>query len=116
MRPATKAMIRQLGYTSYRAYLLSDVWRMRRVAYFAHHRKSCWICGKTAGIHLHHSHYERLGGYERDTDLVPLCAAHHRGVHTFMKRRRIPVERAHTAYAKWLDSRPARTRRKRTRG
>lgn len=108
-------MLRQLGYTSYRAYLRSDVWRMRRVAYFAHHKKACWICGNSGVVHLHHSHYERVGGYERDSDLVPLCSAHHRGVHSFMKRRKIPVERAHTAYAAWLQSRPAprRVRRKR---
>lgn len=102
MRNETKAMIRQLGYTSYRKYLASPVWRARRLAYFAHHKKACWICGKTTAIHLHHSHYERLGGYERDSDLVPLCASHHRALHNFMRRKRIPVERAHTAYKRHL--------------
>lgn len=113
MHYETKVILRQLGYTSYSAYLRSDVWRIRRVAYFAHHRKSCWICGSLQKIHLHHVNYCRIGGYERDIDLMPLCARHHRGVHSFMKRRKIPVATAHTAYAKWLNSRPASAKRKR---
>lgn len=112
MRPETKAIIRQLGYTSYRAYLASDVWRMRRVAYFARHKRACWICGTPTGIQLHHCHYERVGGDERDSDLVPLCGPHHRGVHNHMKHRKIPVEGAHVAYAKWLATRPRRRRRR----
>lgn len=113
MRYETKVVLRQLGYTSYTAYLRSDVWRIRRVAYFARHRRECWVCGSLQKIHLHHCNYSRVGGYERDADLVPLCQRHHRGVHSYMKRRKIPVERAHTAYAKWLETRPAPRRRKR---
>lgn len=113
MHYETRVVLRQLGYLSYTAYLRSDVWRMRRVAYFAHHRRACWVCGGLKKIHLHHTNYSRIGGYERDSDLVPLCAPHHRGVHNFMKRRKIPVASAHTAYATWLKSRPSRPKRKR---
>ena len=106
MRNETKARIRSLGFKSYRGYLLSETWRKRRERYFRTHQRRCWICGiERATIHLHHANYERLGGHERDSDLVPLCSPHHRGLHTYMKRRRVPVERAHLAYKRYLSER-----------
>lgn len=105
MRPATKKRIKELGYKGYRGYLLSDAWKKRRERYFRKHPKQCWICGKKTDIHLHHCNYERVGGRERDSDLVPLCRSHHRGVHGHMKHHRIRVEVAHVAYKAYLDKR-----------
>jgi hypothetical protein len=111
MHYETKVVLRQLGYTSYTAYLRSDVWRMRRVAYFAYNARRCWICGTPKKIHLHHCNYSRIGGYERDADLLPLCQAHERAVHGYMRRSKIPVERAHLVYAQWLKTRKKKPRK-----
>lgn len=105
MRPATKARIRALGFKGYRGYLLSDVWRKRRARYFSTHVRACWICGSTTRIVLHHRCYDRVGGLERDGDLMPLCDRHHRGLHTYMKRKKVPVEDAHVAYKRYLAAR-----------
>jgi 5-methylcytosine-specific restriction endonuclease McrA len=105
MRPATRKQLRLLGYGTYRAYLLSGVWKKRRERYFRTHARACWICGTSKAIHLHHANYERIGGKERDADLVPLCSSHHRGLHTFAKRGRVRVEDAHVAYARYLARR-----------
>jgi 5-methylcytosine-specific restriction endonuclease McrA len=83
MRPATKKRIKELGYKGYTAYCRSPVWLAVRKSYFSRHPKICWICGSDKKIHLHHACYDRLGGQELDSDLVPLCQAHHRGLHTW---------------------------------
>lgn len=104
VRNSTKKLLKELGYKSYRAYCLSPWWRLRRERYFKRNPRRCWVCGTRKDIHLHHRSYVRLGK-EKDSDLLPLCRTHHRGLHSFMKRKRIPVEKAHLAYKVWLAGR-----------
>jgi 5-methylcytosine-specific restriction endonuclease McrA len=110
MRPATKKRIKELGYKGYTAYCRSPVWLAVRKSYFSRHPKICWICGSDKKIHLHHACYDRLGGQELDSDLVPLCQAHHRGLHTWMKRHRVKLEVAHPRYKAHLACRKPRSR------
>jgi hypothetical protein len=43
--------------------------------------QTCIVCGTADGLHLHHTTYERFGGGELLTDLMPLCGEHHMGWH-----------------------------------
>jgi hypothetical protein len=86
--------LRRNRRAQYDAYLASRTWRARRKAWYAawltRHGTppTCLVCDRAwclrAG-HLHHLTYMRIGD-ERDDDLVPLCARHHRELHTVLDR------------------------------
>lgn len=115
VRPETRRRLRQLGYANYALYTRSPVWKAVRDRYYATHPKACWICGDASNVHLHHCCYDRLGGNETDDDLLPLCNRHHRGLHNYMKRKRVKLEEAHTKYRAWLLERPSSIRKPKSR-
>ena len=63
----------------YRAYLDSDDWRRRRALVLARDGWTCRVCSSRASV-AHHVDYSRVGS-ERLSDLLALCAEHHRAVH-----------------------------------
>jgi len=65
---------------TYREYITSDLWRIRKRRYFETHERKCRACSSRKRIHLHHKTYRRLGE-ERDADLVPLCHSCHTNLH-----------------------------------
>ena len=69
---------------TYRDYITSDLWRIRKRRYFETHERKCRACGSRKRIHLHHKTYRRLGE-ERDADLVPLCHSCHTTLHIRQK-------------------------------
>jgi hypothetical protein len=78
----------------YQSYLASRAWRDRRRAWYAAWLTqagtppACLVCDRAwspKSGHLHHLTYERIGN-EDDTDLVPLCAHHHRRLHAVLER------------------------------
>jgi len=60
----------------YRDYIKSPAWERRKEEYYSRHAKACFVCGDTNRVELNHKRYGNYG-YERDTDLVPLCRMHH---------------------------------------
>lgn len=70
---------------TYREYITSDLWRIRKRRYFETHDRKCRACGSKKRIHLHHKTYRRLGE-ERDADLVPLCHSCHTALHIKHKK------------------------------
>lgn len=69
--------LRRLGFSSYREFLLSDLWTItrRRLG-----QRRCESCGRAGRMHLHHMTYARLGA-ETMEDVCTLCGRCHRRVH-----------------------------------
>ncbi len=65
---------------SYDKYLRSKHWRDTRKYSEVVSGKVCLVCKKSTGLHLHHRHY-KTKGYEDGSELVWLCAKHHRTLH-----------------------------------
>lgn len=63
----------------------SPKWARMKFEYFRTHERLCAVCRNIDKIqnpiHLHHINYDRWGGDELATDLVPLCQNHHREFH-----------------------------------
>ncbi len=95
MRRQTLAQLRSLGFRSYRAYLLSDLWKANKARLKL--RKSCWVCRSRTDLHAHHASYLNIGR-EQPGDVVVLCKTCHRGTHNLAKHYRLPLETAHTSY------------------
>lgn len=74
----------QLGYSDYKSYINSPLWRAFRAAYRKSERpQNCQLCAAERGdavIVLHHVTYERIGQELLD-DVTPLCAECHGMVH-----------------------------------
>lgn len=77
----------------YQSYLASRTWRDRRRAWYAGWLAqagtppTCLVCDRAwspRSGHLHHPTFERIGN-EDVTDLVPLCAHHHRQLHAVLE-------------------------------
>lgn len=66
----------------YEAYLQSNEWKERRNEYFSKNGCRCSICSSSTKIQLHHLNYKRLG-YEKDSDLISLCAYCHGLLHQY---------------------------------
>lgn len=82
---------RQLGFSSYYAYLQSPHWLTFKARYNASGRsKKCAIC-KSRKTQLHHRTYERLGS-ERLDDVIPLCQEHHESVHLWLDHHGLSEE------------------------
>lgn len=79
----------------YARYIESPEWAAFRERYYRTHDKRCFVveCGSTESIRLHHINYRRIGN-ERPTDVVPLCAFHHKEVHLLINRG-VPLRSAH---------------------
>lgn len=68
--------LKKLGYSSYREYLLSDLWRLTRHKAMRRAKYECELCGARADV-VHHRGYA-MGILLGDTHpLVALCRAHH---------------------------------------
>lgn len=61
---------------SYREYLQSDAWALKREQVFAKYGRKCVDCGRTDNLQVHHKTYKRLF-QERLSDLEPVCPDHH---------------------------------------
>ena len=64
----------------YHAYLMSDVWTVRKHAARAAAGGRCQICNYGGRLDVHHRTYERIGN-ELPTDVVVLCRQCHRLFH-----------------------------------
>ena len=84
-----------LGKYTYNQYISSKEWRERRQSMSTD--AVCFTCGTKDNLHLHHITYERIGN-EKPEDLVWLCRKHHKSIHKFARRKRIPLHRAHLEF------------------
>lgn len=73
----------------YESYINSKAWAKKRQQYWKEFGRSCKVadCGATAGLHVHHHTYDRLGE-ELMSDLVGLCEQHHDQVHDVYEKER----------------------------
>lgn len=71
--------LKELGYSSYDAYLKSPAWRDLKDRYRASDLPQICMCGDTK-VQFHHTTYERVG-CEQLEDLLPLCQACHAQAH-----------------------------------
>lgn len=73
---------------AYIDYIKSEKWQQKRQQYFMVYGRKCQACGTTKGpIHVHHMSYANLGN-EPLSDLIGLCAKHHRAVTRIYRRNR----------------------------
>lgn len=71
---------------TYKQYMGSAYWKVRKRSYFQQHGKKCEVCGSTCRIALHHKVYKpAMYGKEPDRDLVALCPRHHQMFHDLHK-------------------------------
>lgn len=70
----------------YNDYLQTDTWHAKRDKALAYYGRKCYLCGVTGDdvqIDVHHNTYERVGGSELMSDLIPLCREHHEMFHKY---------------------------------
>ena len=68
----------------YKSYLKSQHWDLIRSRVIQNH-PYCEMCKKSKKpLQVHHLSYKRIG-YEKDSDLIPLCAECHAAVHKMEK-------------------------------
>lgn len=78
----------------YSRYIKSKAWRSKRAKYKKSKLpKACVVCGEKK-VDLHHKTYARLG-YERLTDLVPMCRVCHKLAHKFVDAGRSELWTVH---------------------
>ena len=65
---------------TYKEYIQSDGWKVRRLRALALAENRCQVCNSPNAPQVHHRTYERLG-HERDADLIVLCRDCHRLFH-----------------------------------
>lgn len=88
------------------AYLASPQWRASRDRWHRRHPGAgCLACGSKR-FDLHHVQHDRsftkagaFWGRERDSDLIPLCRAHHDMAHRYWTTRRFATRRLATLAA-----------------
>lgn len=73
--------LRRDWHARHAAYLRSLVWRIKRVRMIYGSGCHCELCSKRERLQVHHARYRRVFGFELDTDLTVLCAAHHAMAH-----------------------------------
>jgi HNH endonuclease len=78
--PVDSAQRREEPPSSYRAYLNSPHWRVRRNRALNNAGWRCQRCGSQRDLQVHHRSYQRLGA-EWDSDLEVLCFDCHNGHH-----------------------------------
>ena len=96
----------ELGFASYKEYLLSPHWSALRRRFFNKHRSPpCSGCWKTTvPLQLHHRNYNRIGR-ERLSDLVALCGNCHRKTHDFCRANtQYDFHSAHRQSRRWAGS------------
>lgn len=86
----------------YAEYLRSGVWRGIR-ARIIERDGTCQDCGAAKQLQVHHLTYKRVGGLERDEDLVTLCGPCHNARHGLdrpKRRKPKPAKRGMSKNAK----------------
>ena len=92
MRRRTRAGRAPARRAQYDAYLSSRAWRDKRRTWYAAWltiagtEPRCLVCDRLWTLragHLHHASYARLGD-ENLSDLIPLCSADHRRLHSIL--------------------------------
>ena len=78
-------------YQTYQEYLGSDHWKNIRALWVASGYPEHCIACDSLSYQLHHLTYKRLG-YERLTDLLPLCDRCHGDVHYFTNGTLLPTD------------------------
>lgn len=81
----------KLGFRDYADYLASPVWRAVKARYRASGMPHECMCGER-DVQLHHLTYDRVGGDERNEDLVPLCRRCHAMAHSLEARGVIELD------------------------
>jgi HNH endonuclease len=74
-------LVSRIGYSGYNEYLRSEHWKVFNEGC---KKKTCFRCGRTNDLHLHHITYERIGE-ELPKDVVTLCSSCHVEVHDKVK-------------------------------
>lgn len=69
-----------LSVVPYDDYLHSAHWQRTRQLALEHYGRSCFSCGATSQLQVHHRTYERVGS-ERLRDLAVVCDDCHRRIH-----------------------------------
>lgn len=62
---------------SYKAYLDSPAWKVKRGQRLEIARHTCSVCGQGGHLHVHHLTYANIFN-ERMEELLPLCELHHK--------------------------------------
>lgn len=73
--------LRKLGFRTYEEYLKGRHWRKFSEK---NRRKSCFVCGRTKFLEVHHTTYERLRR-ELPSDVVTVCKDCHVEIHRVQK-------------------------------
>lgn len=87
------AALQKLGYSSYKDYLSSSLWKEIRDDFLNGHPE-CFVCGKKA-TQVHHTFYrlDVLAG-ETDFGLKPVCRPCHRSIEFTTRGEKLPPLRA----------------------
>ncbi len=85
------AVLSELGFDSYRAYLGSDLWREIRARVFANRGRACWVCRVRWAPIVHHRSYSRENLSGRSIrGMVPVCGKCHQHIETFPGGKKRP--------------------------
>lgn len=68
---------------TYKEYMKSPEWAIKRIEAFQHHGKCCSMCGTERSLEVHHLTYARMGN-ELMSDLQILCKTHHQQAHDIL--------------------------------
>lgn len=75
-----EAVLQQLGFSSYKAYLASALWRELKQRLVS--GADCAICRSRKAVTLHHTRYDLAALSGKSTeDIHPVCRACHRKLH-----------------------------------
>lgn len=86
--------LRELGFSNYREYLGSDIWKQikslqaKKIKSGKTHWKVCWVCGTDKNINLHHIKYTKIDRVRLGTHIFPLCERHHLDTHNLANRNK----------------------------
>jgi hypothetical protein len=99
------AILRGLGFATYRDYLASDLWRTVRAAVFKVKGRACYLCGKPA-TELHHNRYHAndLTG-KRLKFINPICRGCHEGIE-FQGGEKVTLKKAASTFRKRRRAKP----------
>lgn len=64
----------------YKDFIESDDWKVKRKMLISE-RRVCERCGTDVGLQVHHRHYNKEFGTEKDDDLLVLCEDCHNNAH-----------------------------------
>lgn len=94
-------LARRVGYKSYNIYLQSEHWKSFCKSVIC---KSCYCCGKSADLQVHHKTYKNLGK-EIPDDVVTVCDKCHVDIHE-LARNGIHLSEAHHVYKQQVARTP----------